>query len=73
VGVAAGDQGELVVEAADQVAVEGGNAEEPDQGQGHGDQGEGGQDQLDLEGGPGEQAPAGGQRPHGHGSGSRRT
>ena len=64
---------ELVVEAADQVAVEGGHAGQPDQGQGHGDQGEHGHDELDLERGPGGQAPAGGQRPHGHGSGSRRT
>ena len=73
VGRAPGDLLELVVQAADQVAVEGGHAGQPDEGQGHGHQGEHGHDELDLEGGPGRDAPDRGRRPRGHGSGSRRT
>ena len=73
VGRPPGDLLELVVEAADQQAVEGGHAGQPDEGQGHGHQGEHGHDELDLEGGPGRDAPDRGRRPRGHGSGSRRT
>jgi hypothetical protein len=73
VAEAVGHLGELVVEPAHQVAVQGGRAGQPDQQQGDGDQDQHGRDQLDLQRGPGGQAPAGGQRPQGHGSGSRRT
>jgi hypothetical protein len=43
-----GDQLELVVEAADQVAAQGGDAGQADEGQGDGDQGQHGDDQLDA-------------------------